>query len=147
MTDDAQARLFQAIVEGAPEAIIAATPKGLIRLWNAGAETMFGYRADEALGQTLDLIIPERYRERHWAGYRSVMQTGTSRYGRQLLAVPAVRRDGTRLSIEFHVVVLHDPAGAVAGIAAIIRDVTERWERERALRRRVQDLQAGQTER
>ena len=75
-----------------------------------------------------------------------MMQTGTSRYGRQLLAVPAVRRDGARLSIEFHVVVLHDPAGVVAGVAAIIRDVTERWERERALRQRVQDLEAGQAE-
>ena len=75
------------------------------------------------------------------------MQTGTSRYGRQLLAVPALRRDGARRSIEFHVVVLHDPAGVVAGVAAIIRDVTERWERERALRQRVQDLEAGQAER
>jgi PAS domain S-box-containing protein len=145
--DDAQAWLFQAIVEGAPEAIIAANPEGLIWLWNAGAAALFGYPADEALGQTLDLIIPERYRERHWVGYRSVMQTGTSRYGRQLLAVPAVRKDGTRLSIEFHVVVLHDPSGAVAGIAAIIRDVTERWEHERALWQRVQDLEAGQAER
>ena len=108
---------------------------------------MFGYRADEALGQRLDLIIPEAYRERHWTGFYSVMQTGTSRYGRQLLAVPALRKDGTRISIEFHVVVLHDPAGALAGMAAIVRDVTERWERERALRKRVQDLEAGQAER
>jgi len=147
MTDDAQAWRFQAIVEGAPEAIIAANPEGVIRLWNPGAEAMFGYRADEALGQRLDLIIPEAYRERHWTGFYSVMQTGTSRYGRQLLAVPALRKDGTRISIEFHVVVLHDPAGALAGMAAIVRDVTERWERERALRKRVQDLEAGQAER
>ena len=148
MTDDAaQAWRFQAIVEGAPEAIIAANPEGVIRLWNPGAEVMFGYRADEALGQRLDLIIPEAYRERHWTGFYSVMQTGTSRYGRQLLAVPALRKDGTRISIEFHVVVLHDPAGALAGMAAIVRDVTERWERERALRKRVQDLEAGQAER
>jgi PAS domain S-box-containing protein len=145
--DDAQAWRFQAIVEGAPEAIIAANPEGAIRLWNPGAEAMFGYRADEALGQRLDLIIPEAYRERHWTGFYSVMQTGTSRYGRQMLAVPALRKDGTRISIEFHVVVLHDPAGALAGMAAIVRDVTERWERERALRKRVQDLEAGQAER
>jgi len=145
--DDAQAWRFQAIVEGAPEAIIAANPEGVIRLWNPGAEAMFGYRADEALGQRLDLIIPEAYRERHWTGFYSVMQTGTSRYGRQMLAVPALRKDGTRISIEFHVVVLHDPAGALAGMAAIVRDVTERWERERALRKRVQDLEAGQAER
>src|SRR5438067_9583971 len=145
--DDAQAWRFQAIVEGATEAIIAANPEGVIRLWNPGGEAMFGYRADEALGQRLDLIIPEAYRERHWTGFYSVMQTGTSRYGRQMLAVPALRKDGTRISIEFHVVVLHDPTGALAGMAAIVRDVTERWERERALRKRVQDLEAGQAER
>jgi PAS domain S-box-containing protein len=144
---DGQDWVFRAIVDGAPEAIIAADPQGVIRLWNAGAEATFGYRAAEALGRTLDLIIPGRYRERHWAGYRGVMETGTTSYGGRLLAVPAVRKDGARISIEFHVVVLRDPSGAVAGVAAIVRDVTERWERERALRQRVQDLEAGRAER
>ena len=126
--------VFKAIVEGAPEAVIMADADGIVHLWNRGAERMFGYSAAEALGQTLDLIVPERQRERHWAGYRSVMHTGTSRYGEQLLAVPAMRKDGARISIEFHVVILKDQAGSVSGIAAIVRDVTERWERERALR-------------
>ena len=137
--------LFQAIIEGAPEGIVAADPEGVIVLWNSGAEALFGYRADEALGQTLDLIIPERYRERHWAGYRSVMRTGSTRYGRRLLAVPGVRKDGTPISIEFHVVLLRGPSGAVAGVAAIIRDVTERWHRERAQRRRLEELEARVT--
>ena len=145
--DDPQAWHFRAIVDGAPEAIVAANPEGVIQLWNPGAEAMFGYRADEAVGQKLDLIVPESFRERHWTGYYGVMQTGTSRYGSQMLSVPAVRKDGTRISIEFHVVVLHDPAGALAGMAAIVRDVTERWERDRALRKRVQELEAGQAER
>ena len=143
--DNGRSWLYRAIVEGAPEAIIAADSEGVIRLWNAGAEGIFGFRADEALGRTLDLIIPERYRERHWAGYRAVMRTGTTRYGRQLLAVPAARKDGTRISIEFHVILLRDPSGALAGVAATIGDVTERWERERALRRRVEELEASAT--
>jgi PAS domain S-box-containing protein len=130
---------FRTIVEDVPDAVIAADPDGHIRLWNKGAETVFGFTAAEALGQSLDLIIPERFRERHWTGYRSVMQSGTSRYGTQLLAVPATRKDGARISIEFHVVVLKDPStGGVSGIAAIVRDVTERWERERALRAQLQ---------
>ena len=133
--------VFRAIVQGAPEAIIMADSDGVVRLWNVGAEAMFGYTANEAIGQTLDLIIPERQRERHWAGYRTVMQTGTSRYGQQMLAVPALRKDGTRISIEFHVVVLKDDADRVAGIAAIMRDVTERWERDRGLRQQLADLQ------
>jgi PAS domain S-box-containing protein len=138
---DEQDWVFRAIVEGAPEAIIAADPQGVICLWNAGAEATFGFRAAEALGEMLDLIIPERYRERHWTGYRGVMETGTTSYGGRLLAVPAMRKDGARLSIEFHVVVLRDPSGAVAGVAAIVRDVTERWQRERALREQVQELE------
>ena len=126
--------VHRAIVDGAPDAIVAADSDGVIRLWNTGAEAIFGHSRAEALGQTLDLIIPERFRERHWDGYRSVMQSGTSRYGQQLLAVPATRKDGNRISIEFHVVVLRAADGTVAGIAAIVRDVTERWERERATR-------------
>ena len=130
--------VFQAIVENAPDGIIMADPRGVIQLWNAGAETIFGYPASEALDQSLDLIIPERQRERHWAGYFAALARGTSKYGRQLLAVPAVRKDGQRISIEFHVVIVKDAAGAVIGIAAIIRDVTERWERERTLRQQLQ---------
>ena len=133
---------FRTIVEEAPDAVIAADPDGVIRLWNAGAEAIFGFSAAEAVGHSLDLIIPERFRERHWTGYRSVMQSGTSRYGTQMLAVPAMRKDGARISIEFHVVVLKDSVGGgVEGIAAIVRDVTERWEREREMRARLQELE------
>lgn len=135
--------VFEAIVNGAPEAIVGADAEGVIRLWNAGAEAMFGYSAAEALGQTLDLIIPERFRERHWTGYRTVMQTGVTHYADQLLAVPAVRKDGQRISIEFHVALLRDADENLAGIAAIVRDVTERWQRERDLRQRLAALEAA----
>jgi PAS domain S-box-containing protein len=126
--------LFQRIVDEMPEAVVVSDRAGVILLWNRGAEGMFGHPATEAVGQTLDLIIPERYRARHWEGYRTVMATGVTRYGTELLAVPAIRKDGRRISLEFSIALLRDDSGAVAAAAAIIRDVTARWEREQAAR-------------
>ena len=124
------ARLFQRIVEGMAEAVIVSNRDGVIVFWNHAAEEMFGYSAAEATGQSLDLIIPERFRARHWAGYRAVMSSGVTRYGRELLAVPAMRKDNRRISLEFSIVLVRDDGGEVAGAAAIIRDVTARWEAE-----------------
>lgn len=134
-------RLCQQIVENAPEAIIFADREGKIQLWNAGASTIFGYSADEALGQNLDLIIPERQRKRHWEGYEKVMETGVTRYGAELLSVPAMRKDGTRISLEFSVVLVRDEAGKPTGVAAIMRDVTARWLQERATKERLAALE------
>ncbi len=135
--------LYRRIVENAADAIVAADKQGVIRLWNARAEDIFGYSAQEAIGQTLDLIVPERLRERHWEGYHAVMATGVSRYGKgDLLAVPAVRKDGTRISLEFTITLIRDETGELLGPAAIIRDVTERWQRERELRERLAALEA-----
>lgn len=126
--------LFQRIVEEMPEAVIVSNRAGVIVLWNRAAEVMFGHSAAEAMGQSLDLIIPERFRARHWEGYRRVMSSGVTRYGHELLAVPAIRKDGRRISLEFSIALLRDDSGALAGAAAIIRDVTARWERERTSR-------------
>jgi PAS domain S-box-containing protein len=134
MTIDDQAWLFRRIVQEMPEAVVFADATGVIRLWNNGAETMFGYSAGEVVGQTLDLIIPERLRSRHWEGYHKVMATGVTRYGRELLATPAIRKDGRRISIEFSIALLKEDAGKVLGAAAVVRDVTARWEREKAQR-------------
>jgi PAS domain S-box-containing protein len=142
MPTDPHAWLCQQIVDNARDAIILADRDGSIRLWNAGAEAMFGYRAEEALGHTLDLIIPERLRERHWAGYHKVMATGAARYDREVLAVPARRKDGTRLSVEFTIVILRQPSGELLGPAAIIRDVSARWQRDQALQGRLAALEA-----
>ena len=134
--------LARQIVDQAPDAIVFADRDGVIWLWNAGAEAMFGYGVDEAVGQTLDLIIPERLRARHWTGFNNTMATGVTRYARQVLAVPAIRKDGTSISVEFTVALLHEASGALVGITAIIRDVTARWEEERALKKRLAALEA-----
>ena len=124
-----------------PEAVIFADQQGVVRLWNRAAETMFGYSADEALGQSLDLIVPERFRARHWEGYRHVMATGVTSYGQRLLAVPAMRKDGQRISIEFSIALLKDEHGEVTGVAAVVRDVTARGQADRELRRRLAALE------
>ncbi len=122
--------LYRQIVDEAQDAIIYADREGRIELWNSGAVHMFGYSTEEAMGQSLDLIIPEKLRPRHWEGYRRVMATGSTRYGRELLAVPALRKDGARISVEFSMVLVRSPDGELSGSAAIIRDVTARWQKE-----------------
>jgi PAS domain S-box-containing protein len=133
--------LAQAVVREAPEAIVVSDPSGIIVLWNGGAERVFGYPAAEALGQGLDLIIPEKQRARHWAGYDKTMATGVTKYGEALLKVPATHRDGRRLSIEFSVALLRDAEGTIAGIAAVIRDATEHWTADRDLRLRLAEAE------
>jgi PAS domain S-box-containing protein len=128
-----------AILAASADAVIATDRDGIIRLWNPGAERIFGYRADEALGQSLDLIIPERLRARHWEGFHEVMKTGESRYGEgDLLSVPSMRKDGGRISVEFTIVPLRDEAGQLSGMAAVMRDVTRRFEEIKALRQQIQ---------
>ena len=135
--------VYQQIVDTSPDAIIFADRDGNIRLWNSGAEAMFGYTADEAMGQSLDLIIPDKLRGRHWDGYREVMATGVTRYGRELLAVPGIRKDGSRISLEFSISLLRGSTGEVLGAVAILRDVTARWGQEKALKERLAALEAG----
>ena len=129
------------IVDDSRDAIIFADRAGRIGLWNYGAEAMFGYRADEMLGRDLAVIIPEQLRERHNTGYQRVMVTGVSRYAADLLAVPGLKKDGSRISLEFTITLIKDDAGAVLGAAAIIRDVTLRWQHDRELRKRLAELE------
>jgi PAS domain S-box-containing protein len=129
------------LVVNAGDAVVVADPSGRITFWNGRAEQVFGHSGEAAVGQTLDLIVPERLRERHWDGYRQTMASGETKYADRTLAVPALRADGTRISIEFTVTLLREDGGGVSAIAAIIRDVTERFEQERALRRRLAELE------
>jgi PAS domain S-box-containing protein len=148
------ADLAAAVVREAAEAVVVADPAGKIVLWNGGATRLFGYSAAEAIGATLDLIIPEKLRARHWEGYDKTMASGQTKYGDSLLKVPATHKDGRRMSIEFSVALLRSPgpgsgsgsgsgSGEVTGIAAVIRDVTERWQQERQLRSRLAELEAA----
>jgi PAS domain S-box-containing protein len=126
------------LVAGMSDAIIYADAEGVIRLWNRGASRVFGFTETEALGRSLDIIIPEGLRERHWNGYRATMRTGQSRYGDgEILSVPALRKDGSRVSVEFTIVPFTDDAGRMMGIAAILRDVTARFEELRGLRKEL----------
>jgi PAS domain S-box-containing protein len=134
--------LCQHVVEDSQMAIIFADREGIIHFWNSGAEAMFGYTAEEAMGQTLDLIVPERQRGRHWEGYHKVMATGVTKYGKELLAVPALAKDGRRISIEFSIVLLRAPTGELQGAAAIMQDVTARWEQQKELRKRLASLES-----
>lgn len=131
------ALVANAILTTSADAILATDREGVIGFWNPGAERIFGYSSAAAIGQSLDIIIPERLRQRHWDGYRHVMDGGESRYGHgDLLSVPAIRQDGTGISVEFTIVPLRDETGILTGLAAIMRDVTKRFEEMRALKKK-----------
>jgi PAS domain S-box-containing protein len=130
------------LVAAVGDAIIASDASGAITLWNPGAVRMFGHTEAEALGQSLDLITPERLRHRHWEGYHKSMATGTTRYGNDLLRVPATHKDGRAMSIAFTVAMLFGPDQKVNAVVAVIRDETTRFAEERALKKRVAELEA-----
>ncbi len=136
-----ETQIYREILEQAPDAVLFADREGIIRIWNSGAHAMFGFSAEQALGQSLDLIIPEKLRARHWEGYHQVMKTGQTRYGKDLLSVPALHQKGNQLSSEFSIVMLKDREGGVLGVAAIMRDVTARRQQERALKERLAALE------
>ncbi|WP_407530947.1 PAS domain-containing protein [Methylobacterium oryzisoli] len=136
---------FEQLVDATGDAVIVSDPEGAIVVWNPAAERIFGYSRDEALGRSLDLITPERQRQRHWDGYANTMRTGVTKYGSALLRVPALHKDGHTLSIAFSVGLLRGPGDEVTGIVAVIRDETSRWAEEKALRKRLSELEAGQT--
>ena len=133
---------FAAIVAASGDAVVVSDPDGVIVVWSPAAERIFGFTEAEALGQTLDLITPERHRRRHWQGYAQTMRTGVTRYGAEVLRVPALHKEGRSLSIAFTVGLVRDGAGEVSGIVAVIRDDTARWEEDRRLRKRLAELEA-----
>ena len=136
--------LCRQIVQVCNDAIIYSDREGIIRLWNSGAEQMLGFSAEEAIGQSLDIFIPENQRARHWEGYFKVMQTGLTRYAKELLAAPSLRKDGTRISTEFSMTIIRTAAGEIAGTSAVMRDVSARWQKEKAMRMRLAELEKGE---
>jgi PAS domain S-box-containing protein len=134
-------KLCQQIIENAPDAILYVDAQGLIQLWNGGAERIFGFSASEAIGKSLDIIIPEKLRGRHWEGYYKVMASGQSKYRSDLLSVPALHREGQRLSVDFSIVMLKDEQGHVTGIASLMRDMTAQRQKEKELKERIAELE------
>ena len=133
--------LASRILDGSPDAVVVCDRAGTVRYWNASAERTFGFGAAEALGVSMDFIIPERFRARHWAGWEAAMKAGVTRYGAgQLLAVPALHKDGRQISIEFSIQFVMGADERVNWVAAFIRDVTERYQREKTLRAQLSAL-------
>jgi len=130
------------LVQQAPDATIYANRDGVIEVWNTAASAMFGYGAEEALGQSLDLIIPERFREAHWKGFDRALAEGDTKYRGQALPTRSQRKDGSTIYVELTFAIVKDSSGAVIGALANARDITERFEREREQRRRLQELEA-----
>jgi len=130
------------LVAAIGDAVIASDASGAITLWNAAATRLFGYSEEEALGRSLDLITPERLRARHWDGYNKSMATGTTKYGNDLLRVPATHKDGSALSIAFTVAMLYDEQHKVSAVIAVIRDDTQRFNDDRAMRKKIAELEA-----
>ncbi len=133
---------FAQLVSNVGDAVVVSDEEGAIVVWNAAAERIFGFTQAEALGRSLDLITPDRHRQRHWDGYLKTMQTGVTRYGSDVLRVPALHKDGRALSIAFTVGLLFNADHKVTGITAVIRDETDRWNEERQMRRRLRELES-----
>ena len=144
------AEFHRHFIDSAPDGLLYVDREGTIVFWNAGCERIFGFSQDEAVGKSLDIVIPDSQRSRHWEGFAKTIETGRSRYGAgDVLAVPALRKDQTRVSVEFSIVPFVDEAGTMIGMGAIMRDVTQRFEQTKAmkielarLRKSVGDLDA-----
>ena len=131
-----------ALLEALADAVMVCDADGAIVLWNPACERMFGHSEADVLGKTMDMIIPERLRGRHWDGYHKTMATGVTKYGHDVLRVPAVDKQGRMMSIAFTVAMLHSADGKVSAIASIIRDETSRFNDERSLKKRLSELEA-----
>ena len=135
---------FEQLLHALGDGVIVSDTSGKITFWNAAATRIFGFAENEAIGQSLDLIVPQRQRDRHWDGYHKTMATGQTRYGADLLRVPALHKEGKPLSIAFTVALLHGSNGEVSAIVALVRDETERWGEERKLKARLAQLETAQ---
>jgi PAS domain S-box-containing protein len=132
---------YQQLVETSADAIMVCDAKGLITLWNEASTRMFGFTKQETLGQSLDIIIPQRQQARHWEGYHVTMASGITKYGASVLRVPAVHKDGHTLSIAFTVSLMRDSDSKVTAIVAVVRDESVKFAEERALRKRITELE------
>jgi PAS domain S-box-containing protein len=139
--------LSKLLTEQAPDGVIFADREGIIREWNTAAERIFGYSPGEALGQSLDIIVPERFREAHWRGYKRALEAGETKYVGQAMPTRSARKDGETIYVELTFAIIKDTAGGVLGALAHARDISERWAREREQAARLKELEARVAER
>lgn len=132
---------YALLVEDSPDAMIFADREGIIRVWNTAATRIFGHTSEAALGQTLDLIVPERFRDAHWDGYNRALADGVTKYVGQSLPTRSMREDGSAIYVELSFAIVLGADGAAAGALATARDITARFEQERELRRRLAELE------
>ena len=130
------------LVAALGDAVVACDASGAIVFWNPAAERLFGFEESEALGQSLDIIIPQRLQQRHWDGYQKTMETGHTKYGHDVLRVPAVDKSGRDMSIAFTVAMLFSSDGKPEVIVSVIRDETARFKKDRDMRKRLAELEA-----
>lgn len=130
------------LVNQAPDAIIFADLSGVIRIWNTAAERIFGFPTDAAIGASLDIIIPESFRETHWQGFNRAIADSVTKFLGQALPTKALRADGTELYVELSFAIILDSVGKPLGSVAHARDIDERFTKERANRRRLKELEA-----
>jgi PAS domain S-box-containing protein len=130
------------LTEHLADAVIFADRRGLIQVWNAGAEAVFGYRADEVLGQRLDVLIPERLRPAHWAAFDAAVETRRMKHGRESMTTRSIHKDGSDLYVDLSFALVKDDGGDVLGSVAVARDITSRFRAEKASRRRIAELEA-----
>ena len=141
MSAEETRNLALAIVEQVADAIIFADRQGVIRLWNPAAEAVFGFSADEMIGQSLDLIIPERLRPAHWKAFHQAIEAGRTRLGRRALITRSVHKSGARLYVDLSFAIVRDAAGEVAGAVAVARDATDRHTSETTMKQRLAELE------
>lgn len=141
------AELTQQLLEQSPDATIYAGTDGMIVLWNAAAERVFGHTAEQAIGQSLDLIIPEQFRDAHWTGYDRALAAKDTKYRGQSLATRATRADGETIYVELGFSIVLNSTGEAVGAMATARDITERFNKDRETRRRLRELEAAEKER
>ena len=133
------------LIDQAPDPVIFADREGIIREWNPAAERVFGHSREEAIGQSLDIIVPERFREAHWRGYHRAIEAGETKYVGQSLPTRSARKDGETVYVELTFSIIRDDSGAVTGALAHARDISERWAREREQSQRLKELEAQLT--
>jgi PAS domain S-box-containing protein len=137
-----RADLHRALIETLPDAVIFTDREGVIRAWNGGAEAVFGHRAAEVIGKSLDIIIPERLRRAHWAGFDAAVETGRMKHGRESMTTRSTHKDGRDLYVDMSFALVRGTDGAVLGAVAVGRDITGRFVADRETRKRLAELEA-----